>query len=131
MRAILFSFCASQKRGTSLSCTLPLVTVMGHHHRAPNLVSPSLCCLCPCKTICALDATSNNALEWWLETEKHYPLSKIATKYLCSPATSVPPKRAFSVARYVVNKKRPCLLPENVSMLVVFRQKTLTRRIFL
>ena len=66
-----------------------------------------------------LDATTDNPLKWWLENEKHFPLlARIARKYLCILATSVPSERAFSVAGYVVNEKRACLLPENVNMLV-------------
>ena len=40
-------------------------------------------------------------------------------KYLSVPATSTPSERAFSIAGGIVNKKRACLLPENVSMPIV------------
>ena len=60
-----------------------------------------------------------NPLKWWLSNEKYLPhLSLVARKYLCIPATSVPSERAFSTAGCVVNKKRSCLLPENVNKLV-------------
>ena len=36
------------------------------------------------------------------------------------PATSVPSEQAFSLAGYIVNQRRACLLPENVNMLVFF-----------
>ena len=36
-------------------------------------------------------------------------------KYLALPAISTP---SFSIADSIVNKKRACLLPENVNMLV-------------
>lgn len=58
-------------------------------------------------------------LIWWKENEGRYPaLSKMARKYLALPATSTPSERAFSIAGSIVNKKRACLLPENVNMLV-------------
>ena len=60
-----------------------------------------------------------NPLIWWRENQKHFPqLAKLAKKYLCVPATSVPSERAFSMAGHVVNEKRSSLLPENVNMLV-------------
>jgi len=60
-----------------------------------------------------------NPLVWWRDNQKHYPrLARLARKFLCIPATSVPSERAFSVAGHVVNEKRACLLPENVNMLV-------------
>ena len=55
-------------------------------------------------------------LVWWKDNQKHYP--RLARKFLCIPATSVPSERAFSVAGHVVNEKRACLLPENINMLV-------------
>ena len=58
-------------------------------------------------------------LEWWERSKHRYPhLAKLAMKYLSIPATSVPSERAFSTAGHIVNEKRACLLPENVSMLV-------------
>ena len=62
---------------------------------------------------------SENPLQWWYDHKRHFPhLSLMAKKYLCIPATSVPSERAFSVAGYICNEKRSCLLPENVSTLV-------------
>ena len=62
---------------------------------------------------------SENPLHWWRDHKRHFPyLSHMARKYLCVPATSVPSERAFSVAGYIVNEKRACLLPDNVSTLV-------------
>ena len=66
-----------------------------------------------------LDTGFVNPLIWWRDNEKYFPrLSQLARKYLCVPATSLPSKRAFSVAGHVVNEKRSSLLPENVNMLV-------------
>ena len=58
-------------------------------------------------------------LVWWKRNEDRYPaLAKMARKYLAVPATSTPSERAFSIAGCVINKKRACLLPENVNMLI-------------
>ena len=58
-------------------------------------------------------------LQWWKDNQKRLPLLvKCARKYLCIPATSVPSERAFSLAGYIVNQGRACLLPENVNILV-------------
>ena len=65
----------------------------------------------PC---CRADVT-----EWWRQKEFVFPiLSKLARKYLCVPASSVPSERIFSTAGNIVNKKRACLSSENVDMLV-------------
>ena len=65
------------------------------------------------------DSTEKNPLEWWKENSSKYPtLNKLALKYLCIPATSVPSERAFSIAGHVVNEKRASLLPETVNMMV-------------
>ena len=42
----------------------------------------------------------------------------MARNYLAVPATLTPSERTFSVAGCVVNKKRACLLPEKVNMLI-------------
>ena len=69
--------------------------------------------------LCLEILSSENPLQWWHHHKRHFPhLSLMAKKYLCIPATSVPSERAFSVAGYIVNEKRSCLLPENVNILV-------------
>jgi hypothetical protein len=45
-------------------------------------------------------------------------VSRIARKYLCIVATSVPSEQLFSTAGNIVSEKRACLLPENVNKLV-------------
>ena len=61
------------------------------------------------------DSCEISPLVWWKRNEGRYPaLSKMARKYLALPATSTPSERAFSTAGSIVNKKRACLLPENV-----------------
>ena len=58
-------------------------------------------------------------LQWWNLNSHRYPgLSHLARKYLCIPATSVPLERAFSRAGHIINRKRACLLPDTVQMLV-------------
>ena len=63
--------------------------------------------------------SSDNCLEWWSHNSLQFPnLAKLAKKYLCVPATSVPAEQIFSIAGEVVNNKRSSLKPENVDMLV-------------
>ena len=65
------------------------------------------------------DSCEISPLVWWKRNEGRYPaLSRMARKYLALPAMSTPSERAFSIAGSIVNKKRVCLLPENVNMLV-------------
>ena len=46
-------------------------------------------------------------LKWWSANEKRFPvLARLAQKYLAVPATSVPSERLFSVAGWLLNKKR-------------------------
>ncbi len=77
------------------------------------------------KYVCTcIDACSHQKpLLWWKNYEREFPiLSKLARKYLCIPAKSVPSERAFNTAGHVENSKRACLLPENVDMLVFLTQ---------
>ena len=61
----------------------------------------------------------NEPLEWWHENSNRYQgLSKLAKKYLCITATSVPSERLFSKAGELVSHKRSCLKPKNVDMLL-------------
>ena len=67
----------------------------------------------------AESTVQEDPLVFWKTNSERYPsLSALARKYLAIPATSVPSERAFSCAGHIVNKKRSCLLPENVQMLV-------------
>ena len=60
-----------------------------------------------------------NVLQWWSHNSAQFPnVAKLAKKYLCVPATSVPAEQVFSVAGEVINNKRSSLKPENVDMLV-------------
>ena len=52
-------------------------------------------------------------LHWWAAHQHIYPnLCKMACKYLCVVATSVPSKQLFSTAGNVVSAKHSALLPE-------------------
>ena len=57
-------------------------------------------------------------LEWWKVNQKRYPtLSRLAKKYLATPATSVPSERIFSHGGHIVNTKRSCLLADVSTLL--------------
>ena len=58
-------------------------------------------------------------LSWWKDEAKHFPiLARLARKYLCACATSVPSERVFSKASYIANHFRARLSAENVNKLV-------------
>lgn len=58
-------------------------------------------------------------LHWWAAHQHIYPnLCKIAHKYLCVVATSVPSEQLFSTAGNVFSVKCSALLPENVEKLI-------------
>ena len=58
-------------------------------------------------------------LLWWKTESVRYPeVAKLAHKYLCLCATSVPAERVFSCGGNIVSDKRTCLKPERVDNLV-------------
>ena len=64
------------------------------------------------------EPVSEDPLKWWNGNKSRFPgLAVLAGKYFSPPATSVPSERAFSLCGHIVNRKRSCLLPENVRML--------------
>jgi hypothetical protein len=59
-------------------------------------------------------------LEWWAANEKLFPrLAKLAKKYLCVPATTVPSERAFSSASNVDTRHRHAMDPETLEKCVL------------
>ena len=66
---------------------------------------------------------SEDPLEWWKSESIRYPvLAKLARKYLCICATSVPAERVFSCGGNIACDKRTCLKPERVDHLVFLAQ---------
>ncbi|KAM7395653.1 hypothetical protein PAMA_007088 [Pampus argenteus] len=56
-------------------------------------------------------------MTWWKDNKHKYPrLAKLASAYLCVPATSVPSERVFSAAGLIVNRLRARLHPDHVDM---------------
>ena len=53
------------------------------------------------------------------ENAERFPIiAKVAKRFLCIPATSVPAERVFSTTGLIINEKRSSLLPENSDMLI-------------
>lgn len=67
---------------------------------------------------------TTNVSEWWAkEGEKEFPaLSRLAEKYLCIPATSIPAERVFSAMGNILTKKRLRLLPARAELLCFLRE---------
>lgn len=64
--------------------------------------------------------TKKDPLVWWCERQMMYPwLSKLAKKYLCVCATSVPCERIFSKAGQIVTERRNRLKSNNMEKLAV------------
>lgn len=62
---------------------------------------------------------SEDPLQYWERQKLIYPhLYRLAVKYLCTPASSVPCERVFSKAGEVVSKKRTRLSPKTVEKLM-------------
>lgn len=58
-------------------------------------------------------------LQWWKKYENMFPtLAQVARKLLAIPATNTSSERVFSVAGHTLNKRRTCLLPHKLDMLL-------------
>ena len=63
----------------------------------------------------------DNPLQFWKDNQSQFPrLSKLklARKYLCCPATSVPSETLFSKAEEVISKRRASLSPKNADKII-------------
>jgi hypothetical protein len=61
----------------------------------------------------------SDPLEWWKIREILYPtLAKLAKKYLCITATSVPSERIFSKSGQIISEKRSRLSPKLVEKML-------------
>ena len=59
----------------------------------------------------------DDAIQWWRENAHIYPtLSKLARRYFCPLATSVPSERLFSKAGELVSARRSSLKPKHIDM---------------
>ena len=60
-----------------------------------------------------------NILQWWKDNGSNYPSLYLAVKSTLSiPATSVPAERIFSLAGFIVNKRRAQLKADKVNKLI-------------
>ncbi|MEW8547555.1 MAG: hAT transposon family protein [Candidatus Thiodiazotropha sp.] len=65
-----------------------------------------------------------NPFTWWKQNRSTYPkLATLARRVLCSPATSVPSERVFSIAGGTVSKLRGALDPDTVDKLVFLNKR--------
>jgi hypothetical protein len=65
-------------------------------------------------------SSTANPLQWWKDNHQLYPrIARLAKKYLCVPATSVPSERTFSSASNVDTKHRSRLDPETLELCVI------------
>ena len=65
-----------------------------------------------------LDVEESPLLWWKIEAVRYPKVAKLAQKYLCLCATSVPAERVFSCGGNIVSDRRTCLKPERVDSLV-------------
>ena len=59
---------------------------------------------------------NEDPLQWWKTHSSSFKrLGGFAGKYLCTPATSVPSERLFSLSGNIVTNKRNALTPDDVN----------------
>lgn len=60
--------------------------------------------------------------QWWFKHRYVYPnLFKLFMRISCIPASSAPSERCFSITGQIITEKRSCILPENVSNIIMCR----------
>ncbi len=65
----------------------------------------------------------DNPSQWWKQHGHLFPtLSRLARRYLATPATSAPVKRLFSVAGQVDSSRRANLSSDNLTLLVLMHE---------
>lgn len=65
---------------------------------------------------------STSLRQWWFKQRLQFPnLFKLFMKISAIPASSAPSERCFSVTGQIISEKRSCILPENVSNIMMCR----------
>ncbi|XP_037962432.1 E3 SUMO-protein ligase ZBED1 [Plutella xylostella] len=68
-------------------------------------------------------------MEYWRDHERTFPeLYKMAKKYLCIPATSVPSERLFSKAGYVLSERRNRLSSDKMNEIIFLNHNIETQK---
>ena len=105
LMANLFGVCLT---GPSEPIELTSETELDSYHREPA---------CP---FFQGSTTVSDPFEWWKEHGSRYPrMAKLARRFLCVTAISVPSERVFSKSGWIVNNRRSCLSDKNVSTLTL------------
>ncbi|KAK3099225.1 hypothetical protein FSP39_001193 [Pinctada imbricata] len=74
-----------------------------------------------------LEQTTSQPLLWWKSRQSVYPiLSKVARRYLCTPATSLPPEAIFKRQYKELNDRRR-LIPDDLVDKMVFLNRNYNR----
>ena len=69
-----------------------------------------------------IDLKKGNPYTWWNSNQLRYPfLATLATRYLCSPPTSVASERLFSGAGILYDERRNKLIAEHAEMLLFIK----------
>ena len=72
---------------------------------------------------CPPVALDVHPLQWWKDQALKFPiLSRVAKKYLCIPATSVPSERVFSAAGNIISSQRSRLKPKHLDKLIFLKK---------
>lgn len=70
---------------------------------------------------------STSLSQWWFKHRSLFPnLFKLFMRISAIPASSAPSERCFSVTGQIISEKRSCILPQNVSNIIMCRNLYLT-----